>query len=132
MKRRKFVQNTMLSSLAVYTGSVSGISVDSDTLLVNSSSESESYLMKVIDLDIGEEITVTLYDGSIARIKLISIEGKYESVTKMVIGALVNVNINGESAKLVCSSYRLPVLIGGVQVDIPVVVHYNEGTHVDY
>lgn len=78
-------------------------------------------IMRVVDLDIGEKVKITLYDGSKAQIKLLSLEEDRDPVFNTLAGTRVKVEINGVKADLECKSYRLPVPVGGLQVDVPAV-----------
>ncbi len=77
--------------------------------------------MRVADLDVGEEARVALHDGSVARVKVLKVEEHHESVTHTLAWAVVTVEVNGERGELVAGNYRLPVMVGGVQVDVPAV-----------
>lgn len=87
---------------------------------------------RVIDLDLGETQRVVLSDGATAAVKLLRVDERRESVTQMLARATVTVEINGQRAELVSGNYRLPVVVGGVQVDAPVVRAYMKDTNVDW
>jgi murein DD-endopeptidase MepM/ murein hydrolase activator NlpD len=89
-------------------------------------------LVRVADINTGEEVSVILHDGSIARVKVLGVEEIRESVTKTLMGAIVRVIINGEQCEISSGSYRLPVMAGGVQVDIPVIAAYMKDSHIDW
>jgi hypothetical protein len=89
-------------------------------------------LFKTVDLNLGEEVAVKLHDGTAVKVKLISIKEEHEKVTRPLIGAKVRLQINGTEADLVCSSYHLPVEIGGIQADVPVIENYMEDSHIDW
>jgi len=80
-----------------------------------------------VDLKVGEQAAVKMCDGESATVKLISVEEKRDSLRKAVRGAVVKAEINGQPVTLHCATYHLPVTVGGVQVDCPVVKAYNEG-----
>ena len=92
----------------------------------------EASLVRVVDLNIGEPAKVVLHDGSVVQVKVISVSETHEPVTKMLISAAVKVEINGKPADLYCGQYRLPVQVGKVQVDVPVVGAYNKDTNMDW
>ncbi len=89
-------------------------------------------LVRVVDLNIGEDAGVLLSDGTFTRIKITGIEEIRESVTNTLMGAVVRAVINGEKCELRCGSYRLPVIAGSVQVDVPVVAAYMKDSHIDW
>ncbi|MBI4624554.1 MAG: peptidoglycan DD-metalloendopeptidase family protein [Verrucomicrobia bacterium] len=87
---------------------------------------------RTIDIDIGETQQVTLHGGSTALVKLLKVEEQRESVTQMLARATVTVEVNGKRAELVSGNYRLPAMVGGVQVDAPAVRAYMKDTNVDW
>lgn len=138
MNRRNFIQNTIRSSIAVSaTSAVSAAGFSTHLSPAEGASgspgsDSGQLLLHVVDLDPGEEVMATLHDGSAAKIKLLGTEEQFDSVFHTLRATLVHVEINGERTELICSSYRLPVNIGGVQVDVPVVEAYMKDTSLDW
>jgi hypothetical protein len=80
-----------------------------------------------VDLNIGEQAKVKMCDGKSATVKLLSVEEKRDSIRHALRGALVTVEVNGQKIALDCATYHLPVTVGGVQIDCPIVKGYNEG-----
>jgi murein DD-endopeptidase MepM/ murein hydrolase activator NlpD len=76
-------------------------------------------LHRTVDLDAGEAVTVTFGDGSKATVRLIRADETRDRFRSAVREARVAVEVNGAQADLVCATYRLPVTVGGVQVDCP-------------
>src|SRR5262249_55526399 len=76
-------------------------------------------LHRTVDLNLGEAAEVQLHDGSTAKVKLLAVRETRDSVRSAVREARVEVEINGRAATLVSGNYRLPVPVGGVQVDCP-------------
>ena len=143
MNRRGFVKKTILSSMTVSATSAISLSsnikpVDLHTNFKNdvksglSDSYSEPSLVRVVDLDIREDVLVKLHDGTTVQVKLLSIEEKRESVFQTLMETVVNVEINGKPTELISNSYRLPIKVGGVQVDVPVVNSYMKDTSFDW
>lgn len=83
-------------------------------------------LFQVVDLDVGETASVTLSDGSSARVKLVDLKEICDEVCFAVRRAEVIVEINGETCRLVSATYHLPQTVGRVQIDCPVTKGYNE------
>lgn len=81
-------------------------------------------IVRVVDLDIGENANIILHDGSKAQIKLLNLEEEREPVFNTLAGTRVKVEINGVKADLECKSYRLPVPVGDLQVDVPAVIGF--------
>jgi murein DD-endopeptidase MepM/ murein hydrolase activator NlpD len=98
----------------------------------NAAGMADLSIVRVIDLNIGQAEKVTLSDGSVSTVKVMGVEEHHESVTNMLTNAVVKVEINGEQADLVCGCYHLPVKVGGVQVDVPVVANYMKDSHIDW
>jgi murein DD-endopeptidase MepM/ murein hydrolase activator NlpD len=76
-------------------------------------------LHSTVDLRIGEEAEAKLSDGSRARIKLLDVKETRDSVRSALREARATIEINGKVATLVSGNYRLPIAVGGVQVDCP-------------
>ncbi|MBG88239.1 MAG: hypothetical protein CMO80_15230 [Verrucomicrobiales bacterium] len=83
-------------------------------------------LVRTIDLDVGEETTVELSDGSEAKVKLVDLKENLDSVTEAVRRAVVTVEVNGKLAKLVSATYNLPRKVGGVQIDCTITRGYQD------
>ncbi|MCX7886792.1 MAG: neutral/alkaline non-lysosomal ceramidase N-terminal domain-containing protein, partial [Verrucomicrobiae bacterium] len=80
-----------------------------------------------VDLNIGQQTTVTLCNGKTATVKLLGVSEKRDSLRRAVRGAEVSVEVNGRTTTLNCATYHLPVTIGSVQIDCPLIKAYNEG-----
>lgn len=83
-------------------------------------------LVRVVDLNVGESVEVTLCDGSAATVKLLDLKESRDNVCLAVRRAEVTVEVNGERAKLVSATYHLPQTIGSVQIDCSITKGYNE------
>jgi hypothetical protein len=83
-------------------------------------------LLRTVDLDRGESQLVELADGTRARIKLLDVEEERDSVRSAIRQARVKVEINGRTTTLTSADYRLPITVGGVQIDCPVTRGYYE------
>lgn len=91
----------------------------------------EEPLRRVVDLDIGERAMVGLADGSTATVRLLSVESVVDGIRHAVRRSDVTVEVNGERATLTSANYRLPVAVGGVQIDCPITAAYIDTTHRD-
>lgn len=76
-------------------------------------------LHQTIDLDTGERATVVLRDGSKADVRVTGVEEPRDAFRSAVREPHVALEINGAKGELVCGNYRLPVSLGGVQIDCP-------------
>ena len=81
-------------------------------------------LRRVVDLAVGESVTVELHDGSKATVKLVDLTETRDEFRNAVREANVIVEINNRRATLVSANYNLPVTLGGVQVDCPITGGY--------
>lgn len=88
-------------------------------------------LRAVADLNIGEQQSLTLADGSTATVRLVRVEPQRDSLSDAVRGARVEVEVNGERATLGCATYHRPVVVGRVQVDCSMIKAYNDNTSAD-
>src|SRR5262249_5272513 len=77
-----------------------------------------------VDLDRGETELVELADGTSARVKLLDVEEERDGVRSAIRQARVRVEVNGQATTLVSANYRLPIAVGGVQIDCPVTRGY--------
>jgi murein DD-endopeptidase MepM/ murein hydrolase activator NlpD len=89
-------------------------------------------LFRVVDLDVGATERVQFADGKSATVKLLSTSETRDRVRSAIRDARVDVEINGASATLSCGNYRLPVAVGGVQVDCAVTKAYYRDTNADH
>jgi murein DD-endopeptidase MepM/ murein hydrolase activator NlpD len=80
---------------------------------------------RVVDLMIGESAQIKLADGSVAKVKLLDVQEKRDSMAKAVREAKVKVEVNGAEAWLTSANYNLPQPVGGVQIDCPITRGYN-------
>ncbi|MEZ5388089.1 MAG: PKD domain-containing protein [Prosthecobacter sp.] len=85
----------------------------------------------VVDLKLEESVEVVLSDKSTAKVKLLRLEEKVDSMAKAVREARVLVEVNGEQQWLSSANYNLPQLVGGVQIDCPITRGYNANSGQD-
>ena len=81
--------------------------------------------LRAVDLQIGESAEIKLADGSTAKVKLLDVQEKRDSMARAVREAKVKVAVNGAEAWLTSANYNLPQPVGGVQVDCPITRGYN-------
>lgn len=84
-----------------------------------------------VDLDAEEERQIVLTDGSKAVVKLLAVAETRDPIRGAVREARAHVEINGQKAWLVSANYRLPQLVGGVQVDCPLTQAINKNANRD-
>ncbi len=88
-------------------------------------------ILRAIDLTLGETAEVVLANGSVAKVKLLALDEKTDSMAKAVREAKVTIEVNGEQAVLTSANYHLPRIVGGVQVDCPITRGYNANSGED-
>ncbi len=88
-------------------------------------------LVRVVDLDVGEQQSVTLCDGSTATVKLASLDETSDSLRDAVRAARVDVVVNGKTASLTAATYHLPVTVGGVRIDCSITKGYTQNSNRD-
>ncbi|MGE3817868.1 MAG: PKD domain-containing protein [Isosphaeraceae bacterium] len=91
-----------------------------------------SSIRRVTDLDPGESRRLTLADGSIAEVTLVSVKAVTDPLRSAVRSAAVQVVVNGEAVTLGTGNYLRPVTVGEVQIDCPVVGDYRANSGDDH
>lgn len=120
----KFIRLAAIALLACGLGRASSSSPEPSKPLDPFAAEMTP-LLRVVDLKLNESRQVELSDGTTATVKLLGVESHRDSVKGMIDRSTVTVEVNGEKAVLVSGNYRLPVAVGGVQIDCPVTGDYR-------
>ncbi len=74
-------------------------------------------LLRTVDLNAGQQAEVKLSDGATATVKLLAFDERRDTIRGAVREARATVEVNGDRATLVAAYYRLPITVGGVQID---------------
>ncbi len=84
----------------------------------------------VAELDIGESQEIRLTNGDIIKLKLLQVDVVRDSLRDAVRSVNVKVSVDDEKITLNSGNYNLPVAVGKVQIDCPVVKNYytNSGS----
>jgi murein DD-endopeptidase MepM/ murein hydrolase activator NlpD len=77
-------------------------------------------LLRSLDLNVGESCDVKLSDGNSVAVKLLDLTETRDDLRQAVREARVTVELNGQKATLTAGNYRLPITLGGAQVDCAV------------
>jgi len=88
-------------------------------------------LRQEIDLNRGEAQEVELAGGKKTRIELLEVTEVKDDLCSAVRRADVKLEVDGETVVLTSANYRLPVTVGGVQIDSPITQGYYEKTKQD-
>lgn len=132
MDRRKFVKSAVIGSMGAVTASSFGCSrFGLSKKQTKQAVGSSKPLATVVDLNIDETATPTLYNGTTSKIKLLSLQEEREPVFNTLIATHVKVEINDKEVELISGSYRLPVTVEGVQIDVPTVYNYMKDSSSD-
>jgi len=78
----------------------------------------------VAELDAGESREVVLSNGETINLKLLSVDVYRDSLRNAIRSVNVKVSVDGEEISLLSGNYNLPVTVGEVQIDCPVVKDY--------
>jgi murein DD-endopeptidase MepM/ murein hydrolase activator NlpD len=77
-------------------------------------------LMRVVDLQVGQQQQVKLPGGRTCTVKLLGVEETRDDLRNALRQARATVEVNGRKVTLVAANYQLPVAVGGVQIDCAV------------
>ena len=133
MDRRKFVKTAVMTSAASLSATSFGFSKYQlpDVARMDDMGDNDP-IVRVVDRDNGEKANMILHDGSKAQNKLLGLEEERDPVFNTLTGTRVKVEINGIKADLECKSYRLPVPVGDMQVDVPAVIGFMADASSDW
>jgi hypothetical protein len=86
-------------------------------------------LFDTVDLNVGEATELKVGGPSV---KLIAVKEPKGEVWGEIAQPEVTVEVNGETATLVAGVYRLPTVVGGMQVDCPITGGLKKNSHIDH
>jgi murein DD-endopeptidase MepM/ murein hydrolase activator NlpD len=101
-------------------------------LLFGSLAGAQQPLFRTLDIDTGATESVQFSNGTRATVKLLSTSETRDKARSAIREARAEVEINGSRATLSCGNYRLPVEVGGVQIDCTVTKAYYQNTNRDH
>jgi hypothetical protein len=79
----------------------------------------------VAELDLGESQDVVLSNGETVKLRLLQVEVHRDSLRNAIRTARVKVSVDGEEITITSGNYNLPVTVGKVQIDCPVIKDYS-------
>ena len=79
----------------------------------------------IAELNIGESQDILLNNGETVKLKLLHIDVFRDSLRNAIRAAHVKISVDGREITLNSGNYNLPVAVGKVQIDCPVVNDYN-------
>ena len=89
----------------------------SSTLLAALPEPKRQPLVRVVDLNIGETVSVKLANGKTAQVKLVDVDERRDPFRNAVREARAKVEVNGKGVTLSSGNYNLPQTIAGVRID---------------
>lgn len=90
-------------------------------------------LVRVVDLNVGQEVQVELADGSRVQVHLQGIDEHRDGIRQAVRWARAIVVVDGQRCELEAGLYNLPRAVGSVRIDCAVTRGYNiNNTRCDY
>ena len=95
-------------------------------------SQTLSRLNIISELNIGESEQVVLTNGEIVKLFFKEVSIERDSVNGAVRNAMVKVEVDEEEITLGAGNYHLPVKVGKVQIDCPVVKEFTSGRYYRY
>lgn len=84
---------------------------------------------RAVDLRIGESQEVSFDNGQKVLLKLIDLREQRDPLCNAVRRAEVDVEVGAHKQTLVSGNYRLPVVVGNVQIDCPVTSGYTRNSN---
>lgn len=84
------------------------------------------YRLNVIEeLNIGESKDVELINGDVVKLSLLGVKIERDSLRGAIRSAYVKVSVDGEEITIGSGNYHLPVTVGKVKIDCPVIREYT-------
>lgn len=91
-----------------------------------------SPLFRSVELNVGDEATVTLSNSRTCVVKLNGVRPRRDPVMGAIRSVEVDVTVDGSQITLTSGLYRLPKKTGDVQIDCPVTRDYQHDSHIDH
>ncbi len=98
-------------------------------LPIYSFSQTISRLNTISELNTGESKQVILTNGEIVKLSLKDVRIERDSVRGAVRNAILTIEIDGEEITIGSGNYHLPVKVGKVQIDCPVVKEFTVSSY---
>ena len=89
-------------------------------------------LRLAVELDVGESSEIELTNGEEVTLTLEGVEVLRDDLRGAIREVRVSVEVNGEKAIMGSGLYHLPVEVGGIQIDCPVVKNYYTNSNADH
>ncbi|HBL77162.1 MAG: hypothetical protein A2W90_18670 [Bacteroidetes bacterium GWF2_42_66] len=99
--------------------------------VIGCNSPEQSPVRVLVELNTGESQDVILSNGDVVKLKLLEITVEEDSCRGAVRGGHIKITVDGEEAIINTGNNTLPVTIGKVQIDCPVIKAYYATTNQD-
>ena len=104
----------------ILTG-ISGVLISLFILLSGCKSHELKRLNVVVEMNIGDTKDVALINGDVVKLVLHDIEIVRDSVRRGIRAVRLKISVDGEEATIGSGNYNLPVNVGKVKIDCPVI-----------
>lgn len=81
-------------------------------------------LVRVVDLNLGQQQVVELVNGTKVSVKLLELRETRDDVRSAMRSAGALVEVNNQRVEIACANYHLPISIAGVKIDCPITKGY--------
>jgi len=78
----------------------------------------------IAELNIGESQQIMLQNGDEIQLRLLAIDEERDACRGAIRGARIKITVDGEAVTLNTGNYNLPVTVGKVKIDCPVIKGY--------
>lgn len=99
---------------------------------IHSFSQNLTRLNSVVELNVGDSAKVKLINGETVILTLKEIQIERDDVRGAVRAASIKVEIDGEETIIGSGNYNLPIKIGNIQIDCPVIKEYTVSNYYRY
>jgi hypothetical protein len=83
-------------------------------------------LRSAVDISLGDSAEVELWNGDTARVQLLDLQEKRDTLRGAVRSARVRVRVNGEETWVASGGYHLPQAVAGIRIDCAVTGGYRQ------
>jgi murein DD-endopeptidase MepM/ murein hydrolase activator NlpD len=125
-----FIKNFEMMSIKLFSGNRAIIFL-SVIFIISCKSPVPTHLRVIAELNIGETQDVVLVNGDMVKLSLLDIHVVRDSLRNAIRAVNVRISVDGKEVTLNSGNYNLPVVVGKVQIDCPVINEYNSNSRRD-
>ncbi len=119
---------SVLINSVFHTGIILFIFLGFSRCISNRTEKQEPIERVVAELNVGETQNVQLHNGKTVKLTLLEIGDSRDSIRGAIRSANARISVDGEEVTISSGNYNLPVVIGKVQIDCPVIKTYHSNT----